>query len=238
MQTLQKKTTALQNKLTAASSSPKVSTPVISLATTSQSKEKENITPPVPQIPRHLQQAALPTPTAVRPASATLPLKKLSRPPSMERPLATMSHSALPDVFSEVRSTPENVSKGKKRCLPEDFDINPPAAAVLPDGSPAEGASTPRRRKQSQGQSIRNGFTPVRSNGGLRPTLGQPSPIRKTTAILSNLSDNLSNTPRRMFAHSKTLSNASGGSGGAVAPSRGWLGKLRGGSANTPRSNS
>jgi hypothetical protein len=163
------------------------------------------IVPPVPRVPVFTDPR--PIPGRDRTTSNTPPAFRAQTP---ER------RSGIPQTGTPEREVP--TSAGKKRRAPDhdERESVPPEGRYTSD-SVVQPATTPRARKTLQAS--RTGFTPARSG---RSTLGLPSPGRKVTATISDVT----NSPRSA-PDSQTARNSS-------KRARGWLGKIRGG---VPQSN-
>ncbi len=119
-------------------------------------------------------------------------------------------------------------SASKKRRAPDDDDLpSLPPTAMMADSATPPGSSffepmsnsqagTPRIRRHIQ--ALKTGFTPSRLQG-LRPTLSQPSPIRKSTSTAAPSMQDVTNSPRRVVS-------------AQPKPRHGWLVKIRGGTGN------
>lgn len=163
----------------------------------------------------------------------------------------------IPEVALAMNEISTTTYIGKKRRLPDDIDAarapvearladtNRPESTTPPTASlssmptiPSETvvapmpdfASTPRLRRPLQ--PLRTGFTPVRGQG-LRPTLSQPSPIRKSVAAAMQDVTNSPPKAKRQFIED----SGSSASRTQKPASRGWLKKIRGdGAAQLQRS--
>lgn len=144
---------------------------------------------------------------------------------------------------------------GKKRPLPDDADAgvapvearladaNRPPSATPPTASlstmptiPSEATlttATPRQRRPLQ--QPRTGFTPVRGQG-LRPTLSQPSPLRKsatTTFSAPTAMQDVTNSPPK--AKRQYIDDSRPALSQTQRPAgKGWLKKIRGDGGNVP----
>lgn len=125
------------------------------------------------------------------------------------RPQPPPTSSRVPQHRVETISAPPP-SNSKKRRAPDDDDVPslPPTALVADPETPPGASSffepmsnsqagTPRFKRHIQ--ALKTGFTPSRLQG-LRPTLSQPSPIRKTTSTAAPTMHDVTNSPRRVVS--------------------------------------
>lgn len=135
-------------------------------------------------------------------------------PPQPRTPKETPAQSRLHPA-TEIQ-TAESSSAGKKRRAPDDFYPSEPLPAqpIIVDA-----AVTPRPRKPLR--TLKTGFTPVRGlASSARPTLGQPSPIRRSGTLAAERT--ITDVTNATFNSKRT---------GAAQASGGWLGKIRNGSS-------
>ena len=120
----------------------------------------------------------------------------------------TVQLQTPPQPTAGMSSSTSSTSAGKKRRAPDDFFPNEP----LPAQPIVVEAVTPRPRKPLR--TLKTGFTPVRGLGANeRPTLGQPSPLRRSGSQAAERSiTDVTNATRR----------------GGASSNGGWLEKLRG----------
>lgn len=205
--------------------------------------------------------AATPVFSSAKPRLSSRPPPSQSKTP--EQPRRISSGKRRRESTPPLEDIPVTSSLGKKRPLPDDSesgrvsvearfpDSYQPTASGSSTSSAAssssssslvhvpsmppmsELSSTPRQRRPLQ--SLRTGFTPVRGQAALRPTLSQPSPVRKTPAAqalqASTVISDVTNSPPR----AKRVFTAEPGSSEPRTQkpaSKGWLGKIRGGGVN------
>ncbi|THH21203.1 hypothetical protein EW146_g292 [Bondarzewia mesenterica] len=159
------------------------------------------------------------------PSALTRPKTPESRPPTPERPMSVLRAKtpeqrqklAQPDFSGPMQTTS---SIGKKRPAPEDPDEYASVQGFTAEGAldPTRGidSSPPRMRKN-----LRTGFTPVRNTAArTMASFARGSPARMTDpAAISDVT----NSPRSA-------------SRGELKAKRGWLGRIRGGSASAASS--
>lgn len=221
-----KKNTSLQSKLNS------VVAPVVVPTPPSLSRQRAAPSvieiPTVPSIPPIPEQAApAPTPAVPRKSFTALPTPSKSRDVEDRRIAPSVFSLKAPELVDtptmQRGQLPTSSSIGKKRTVPDEFDVHVPPTAFIAhaDSENTPESAAPRARKPLD--AIRSGFTPVRGSKGanLRPTLSQPSPLRRSAAyaLQSIITDTQNSPPKRM-------------PGTQSKPGRGWLGKLRGGTTN------
>ncbi|THH31942.1 hypothetical protein EUX98_g2243 [Antrodiella citrinella] len=242
---LTKKITALQAKMSA-SSTPTNGTPL-------QSQRPTTITPPAIPLMAPVASSSHAPPTFHTPSTPNS--RRLASGSSLSRPKTPEARVPPPPVFKartpeskrasarpqpqrqqppppppQIITTSASSSLNKKRRAPDDFED---CESLLPQGFTVDSlpspdmenmqSTTPRVRRALQ--AVRSGFTPVRAHSAQQPTpTVLTSPARRATTGASLIAD-VTNSPR-------------GASMGAEAKAskRGWLGKIRGGPANAPRS--
>ncbi|KAI5118053.1 hypothetical protein M0805_005900 [Coniferiporia weirii] len=256
VESLTKKNNNLQNKLAAASTvQSKAPSPPFQ-------EHSRQIFPsePVPSA-FVMSSTSAASPVVLNPSSAKslVGLSSRSTPPHTKTPESSRRVSATMrarNVTPPMDQIPTTSYIGKKRPLPDDADsVRAPVEARFADSDqPVAGSSTspmpssysilnmpsmpftseitstPRHRRPLQ--ALRTGFTPVRGHGTLRPTLSQPSPIRKSTASSGGaVIADVTNSPpkaKRVF----TAEPGSTASRTQKPTGKGWLGKIRGGGTN------
>ncbi|TFY82007.1 hypothetical protein EWM64_g2008 [Hericium alpestre] len=183
------------------------------------------VIPPVPPVPA---LSVLPVPLTPRSR-----MRMASGPSTMSR-AKTPEPKAYTPVFRAKTPEPKHISlpahpdpqsstfsKGKKRPAPDDSDFPTPVQGFTPDGAydPTRNtdATTPRMRK-----SLRTAFTPTRH------TAARPTPTHLPTSP--------ARVPVPAIIYDVTNSPRSASAGEQKAAKRGWLGKIRGGSSQQPRS--
>ncbi|THH11618.1 hypothetical protein EW145_g566 [Phellinidium pouzarii] len=207
---------------------------------------------------------AIPVTAASTSATAKTTFSSRATPSRTEtpEPARRVSMTKRPrNITPPMDQTPSTSCIGKKRPLPDDADsVRAPVEArfaeanqqvaessTLPTStfssipsipsmpfmpSMSEAMSTPRHRRPAQ--ALRTGFTPVRGQETLRPTLSQPSPIRKSATNASVAIADVTNSPPKAKRHFTAEP-------GSTAPrvqkpaGKGWLGKIRGGVATRAR---
>ena len=248
VESLTKKNNALQKKL----STPPTEGPIEPSAPETSSKRRST-TSNVTRATTTITPVAVPAEMPVF-SSSKAKTPEIEQVPHFENPRETRRVSG-PKRRRESTPPREEIlastSIGKKRPLPEDSDSGcAPVEARFPDAfrassrnSPpfpssssssqmplvAEFSSTPRTRRMA----TRSGFTPVRGQStALRPTLSQPSPIKRSRAAQALQSatviSDVTNSPPR----SKRLFTTEPGSAEPRIErpaAKGWLGKIRGG---------
>ncbi|KAL5533866.1 hypothetical protein ACEPAG_326 [Sanghuangporus baumii] len=250
VESLTKKNSALQKKL---------STPSVEPAPPESSSRRRSVAAAPTTTPGSTSSTALPMTemSAFSSSKAKAPEADhvCSPQPEIPRETRRISGSKRRRESTPPRDEiPATTSIGKKRPLPDDSDsgcaqvearfpdafkagasnsTSFPSSSSLPQmpSMPltAEFTSTPRARRTAP----RSGFTPVRGqSAALRPTLSQPSPVKKSRAAqalqASTVISDITNSPPR----SKRVFTTEPGS---VEPrverpaGKGWLGKIRSG---------
>ncbi|EJD03538.1 uncharacterized protein FOMMEDRAFT_166919 [Fomitiporia mediterranea MF3/22] len=262
VESLTKKNNSLQNKLAAASSGPsKVTSPPPQEAHRQASALESGRPAPVLDLPSvHVERTtAAASSSSARPRLSKRPAPLESKTPEPSRRISGSKRRR--ESTPPIDELPVTTSIGKKRPLPDDSDsVRPMVEARFPDSYPStsdssstppmpsssstsalpsvpptfEFTSTPRRRRTA----LHTGFTPVRGQAALRPTLSQPSPMRKTAAAraiqASSVISDVTNSPPRAKRH-LTVDEDSNEPRVQKPAGKGWLGKIRGG-ANPLRS--
>ncbi|OAX44932.1 hypothetical protein K503DRAFT_795214 [Rhizopogon vinicolor AM-OR11-026] len=197
---LTRKVQSLQGKLATVKES--VQTPPANLAAPSM-QPSAPIVPPVPRVPVFTD----PGPILGRD-------RTMSNTTSAFRSQTPERRSGIMQTGTPEREVP--TSAGKKRRAPDhdERESIPPEGRYTSD-SVVQPVTTPRQRKTLHAS--RTGFTPARSG---RSILGLPSPGRRTTTTISDVT----NSPR----------SASDPQSARNPSKRSWLGKIRGG---VPQSN-
>lgn len=225
VESLTRRVQALQAKLASAKESTPTTTERkvfppssnVSISDTIAPIPRERVVPPVPQVD---SIHALPRPNAVN-RVVSVPTSDLRPRTPERRPPPTVFKARTPEKRSPAHTTAfggvvdntpvtsGEVSIGKKRARPEDFDnVNVPVQALYAESRHDQENSVPRLRRALQ--SAHTGFTPKRTINGA------PSPGRRnTTGKEGGLSDT-TNSPRSMK------------SAAAKSSKRSWLGRIRG----------
>jgi len=241
---LTKKINALQSKLSA--------TPTPTARIPLQVQYPTSVTPPVP--PAAPVASSSRTPTLHIPSTPNS--RRLASGSSLSRPKTPEARVPPPPVFKartpeskrappkpqlqrqqppppppQIITSSSSSSLSKKRRAPDDFEDGeslPPQGFTVesvpsPDADNTQ-STTPRVRRAFQ--AVRSGFTPSRSHAvQQQPThTVLTSPARRATTGTGLILD-VTNSPRGASLEADAKANK-----------RGWLGKIRGGPANAPRS--
>ncbi|KAH8119779.1 hypothetical protein DFH11DRAFT_7033 [Phellopilus nigrolimitatus] len=262
-----KKNNSLQNKLSSASAGPSKtpSPPTQLLSHQATPPNPASLAPPKSSVSLSATVSTVTVPPSAnsRAVFSSRPTPSRAKTPEPSRRSSAISSNKRPrdtaaDTPSDDQSEMPAVTIGKKRRLPDDADAvcapvearfaesHVPMSSTPPMPSSSsmttmpsmpsmfEMTTTPRARRQAP----RTGFTPVRGqNGTLRPTLSQPSPIRKSTASRalehpSAITDVTNSPPKAKHVFGMQDSTGSAAPRAQKPSGKGWLGKIRGGGNN------
>lgn len=258
IESLTRKNQSLRKKLEVAEAAPKMSNSMVQ-PSPSSFPNAEATTPPTTESPVESLAftkpiySTLPTParaktpegsravstpftSARRQSVATTPTNQPNQKDALattstigkKRPLPEDSNPSNVPVTAIICEEPYR-SKGNMSTPPMPSSSSMPSMPSMPSISTNSNNTdplTPRARRPLQ--TLRSGFTPNRGQGNvLRPNLSQPSPVRKTATQALHIATaitEMTNSPATKRVFSAAPPNLS-----QKPPSRGWLGKIRGG---------